>query len=68
VYQKGILVDEIREEDEIAVYGAPGYKDGLLGKVLLFAAEVDGRGRLAVISDHSGEMHVIPAKYLVKVV
>ena len=61
-------MDEIRVEDEVAVYGAPRYRDGLLGKVLLFGAEVDGRGRLAVISDHSGEMHVIPAKHLVKVV
>lgn len=61
-------MDEIREEDEIAVYGAPGHRDGLLGKVLLFADEVDSRGRLAAITDHSGETHVIPTKYLVKVV
>lgn len=61
-------MNEIRIEDEIAVYGAPDYEDGLLGKVLLFAAEVDDRGLLAVISDHSGEVHVIPAKHLVKVV
>lgn len=61
-------MDEIRTEDEVAVYGAPSHEDGLLGKVLLFAAETDGRGRLAVISDHSGETHVIPVKHLVKVV